>query len=530
MLYRPKFGESNDLTTRTICASIPAMKSPAILVEGLKKNFGSVEALKGVDFEVPEGTIFGLLGPNGAGKTTAVRILSTIIKPTGGRAMVLGYDVEKNPGEVRLRIGLAGQSAAVDPNLTGRENLKLIGTLAQLPRRVINSRADELLDRFQLVEAANRPIRTYSGGMRRRLDVAAALVGKPPVIFLDEPTTGLDIQSRTELWRVIEELVAEGSTVLLTTQYLEEADVLADRIAVVHGGVVVANDTAAALKARLGSTVIELTLHSDEEARRAQSLLARLVADLPEREGVRVRLSTAEAPRVLTQVLRSLDANDMNALGITVRDPSLDDVFLALTGHHVEEKQDAPGKPAKGRKGHRKTPAIEEAAKAVDEWIGGIEQGKQPAVPEVAAFDERWHEDEDELEGEPQTEQLTDGLSDDAAARLQSILTRLPYKAGSGDVQLHLREVAEAALSYYRDATAGRELDMKPVAGYLALEQRFGRISEEASAEQAASLLIGAAVAKAVGLGSSSGPPNGEAADFAEGAVKILLDGIGERV
>lgn len=507
------------------------MTNPAILVEGLKKNFGAVEALKGVDFKVPKGTIFGLLGPNGAGKTTAVRILSTIIKPTGGRAMVLGYDVEKNPSEVRLRIGLAGQSAAVDPNLTGRENLKLIGKLAQLPRKAINPRADELLERFQLVEAANRPIRTYSGGMRRRLDVAAALVGKPPVIFLDEPTTGLDIQSRTELWRVIVELVEEGSTVLLTTQYLEEADVLADRIAVVHGGVVVANDTAAALKARLGTTVIELTLPSDEEARRAQSLLARLVTDHPEREGVRVRLSTAEAPRVLTQVLRSLDANDMNALGITVRDPSLDDVFLALTGHHAEEEPDVSGKP-KGRKGHRKTPAIEEAAKAVDEWIGGMEQGKEPAVPEVAAFDERWHpaDDEDDQEWEPYADGLTDGSSDDAAVRLQNILTRLPYKAGSGDVQMHLREVAEAALSYYRDATANQQLDMRPVAGYLALEQRFGRISEQASAEQAASLLMGAAVAKAVGLGSSSEPPNGEAADFAEGAVRILLDGIGERV
>jgi ABC-2 type transport system ATP-binding protein len=316
------------------------MTKPAILVEGLTKSYGDVEALKGVDFEVPEGTIFGLLGPNGAGKTTVVRILSTIIKPSAGRAMVLGYDVEKHPADVRLRIGLAGQSAAVDPNLTGRENLKLIGTLAQLSRSVIAPRADELLERFQLVEAANRPIRTYSGGMRRRLDVAAALVGRPPVIFLDEPTTGLDIQSRTELWRVIEELVAEGSTVLLTTQYLEEADVLADRIAVVHGGVVVANDTAAALKARLGSTVIELTLKNDVEAKRAQALLSRLVAEHPEHEGDKVRLSTAEAPKVLTQVLRSLDANGMTALGITVRDPSLDDVFLALTGKHAEEKDE----------------------------------------------------------------------------------------------------------------------------------------------------------------------------------------------
>ncbi|CAN5850496.1 hypothetical protein BH23ACT12_BH23ACT12_05920 [soil metagenome] len=507
------------------------MTNSAILVEGLTKSFGAVEALRGIDFEVPEGTIFGLLGPNGAGKTTAVRILSTIIKPTGGRAMVLGYDVEKNPSDVRLRIGLAGQSAAVDPNLTGRENLKLIGKLAQLSRRTINPRADELLERFQLVEAANRPIRTYSGGMRRRLDVAAALVGRPPVIFLDEPTTGLDIQSRTELWRVIEELVAEGSTVLLTTHYLEEADVLADRIAVVHGGVIVANDTAAALKARLGSTVIELTLHSDEEAKRAQSLLARLVADHPEQEGVRVRLSTAEAPRVLTQVLRSLDANGLNPLGITVRDPSLDDVFLALTGHHAEEKPDAAGKPTKGRKGHKKTPAIEEAARVVDQWIGGMEQGREPAVPEVAAFDERWHpvDDEEDEEWEAFTEPLPEDASDDAAVRLQNILTRLPYKAGSGDVQLHLRKVAEAALAYYGSEAGDQRLDIKPVAGYLELEQRFGRIDEAVSAEQAASLLMGAAVAKAVGLGGSSERVNGEPADFAAGAVKILLEGIGGR-
>lgn len=504
------------------------MTKPAILVEGLQKSYGDVEALKGVDFEVPEGTIFGLLGPNGAGKTTVVRILSTIIKPTAGRAMVLGYDVEKHPADVRLRIGLAGQNAAVDPNLTGRENLKLIGTLAQLSRSAIAPRADELLERFQLVEAANRPIRTYSGGMRRRLDVAAALVGKPPVIFLDEPTTGLDIQSRTELWRVIEELVAEGSTVLLTTQYLEEADVLADRIAVVHGGVVVANDTAAALKARLGSTVIELTLKNDIEAKRAQALLSRLVSEHPEHEGDRVRLSTAEAPKVLTQVLRSLDANGMSALGITVRDPSLDDVFLALTGKHAEEKDEdeAKGKH-RGRKA-RRTPAIEEAAKAVDEWIGGIEQGAEPAVPEVAAFDERWHavEEEDEWSGPEEPA----GFGEDSAASLHDVLAQLPYKAGSGEVELHLKEVAQAALNYYRDSSSNQPLDVRPVAGYLALEQRFGRISGDTSADQAASLLMGAAVAKAVGLGSSTGPHNGEAAEFAEGAVRILLDGIGEKV
>jgi ABC-2 type transport system ATP-binding protein len=527
MLHAPKFGLSNDLTTKTICVSILVMTNSAILVEGLTKTYGEVEALKGIDFEVPEGTIFGLLGPNGAGKTTAVRILSTIIKPTSGRATVLGYDVVKQPRDVRLMIGLAGQSAAVDPNLTGRENLKLIGTLAQLSRKKIGPRADELLERFQLVEAANRPIRTYSGGMRRRLDVAAALVAKPPVIFLDEPTTGLDIQSRTELWRVIEELVAEGSTVLLTTQYLEEADVLADRIAVVNNGVVVANDTASALKARLGSTVIELTLSGDVEAKRAQGLLARLVADHPEQEGDKVRLSTAQAPKVLTQVLRSLDANGMAAVGITVRDPSLDDVFLSLTGHHAEDKDAASNGGPAGRKRRKRTPPIEEAARAVDSWIGGIEQGEEPSVPEVAAFDERWHEEEEPEVQEPFTEPVA-GHGEDPAVRLQSILAQLPYKAGFGDIVVNLKEVAEAALTYYRNATSNEPLDVGPVAGYLALEQRFGRISEETSAEQAASLLMGAAVARAVGLGSSNGPANGEA-EFADSAVRILLEGIGGR-
>ncbi|HEX2179606.1 MAG TPA: ATP-binding cassette domain-containing protein [Actinomycetota bacterium] len=513
------------------------MTKPAILVEGLTKNYGEVEALKGVDFEVPTGTIFGLLGPNGAGKTTAVRILSTILKPSGGRAEIFGYDVVQRPHDVRMMIGLAGQSAAVDPNLTGRENLKLIGTLAQLPGKAIAPRAAELLERFQLIEAGDRPIRTYSGGMRRRLDVAAALVGKPPVIFLDEPTTGLDIQSRTELWSVIDELVAEGSTVLLTTQYLEEADVLADRIAVVHGGVVVANDTASALKARLGNSVIEITLTDDIAARRAQSLLARLVTEQPEREGHRVHLSTAQAPKVLTEVLRSLDANGMTAVGITVREPSLDDVFLALTGHHVEEKKNgngAGGKPAKGRKARRKTAPIDEAAKKVDEWIGGIEQGVVPPVLDVAAFDERWSaddeagEDEDSGDGWTPYVEPAGTYAGGASKRLQDLLSQLPYKAGSGSVEANLQEVAEAALNYYRDASSNEPLDLQPVAGYLTLEKRFGRINDSTPAEQAASLLMGAAVARAVGLGAA--PVNGEATEFARGAVKILLEGIGETV
>src|SRR5438034_6110349 len=209
------------------------MNDKAVVVEGLRKRFGDVVALDGVTFEVPEATVFGLLGPNGAGKTTAVRVLATVLRPDEGRAEVLGHDVVREPEAVRGRIGLAGQNAAVDPNLTGRENLRMVGILGQLPRSDILPRADELLRRFDLSDAAGRPLRTYSGGMRRRLDVAASLVPRPPVLFLDEPTTGLDLTSRGQLWDMIRELVNDGTTVLLTTQYLEEADRLAARIAVV---------------------------------------------------------------------------------------------------------------------------------------------------------------------------------------------------------------------------------------------------------------------------------------------------------
>lgn len=313
------------------------MDEPAIKVAGLAKRFGSVQALRGIDFEVPRGTIFGLLGPNGAGKTTAVRILATIIKPDEGTARVYGHDVLKDPASVRYSIGLAGQSAAIDPNLTGRENLRLIGLLAQMARRTIKPRADNLLERFALGDASDRPVKTYSGGMRRRLDVAAALVAKPPVLFLDEPTTGLDIQSRTELWKVIKDLVSEGRTVLLTTQYLEEADQLADRIAVVDGGMVIANDTVAALKARLGTTIIEIELPDAATASQAQGLLASLVEEHPECEDATVRLISSRAPRLLIEALRALDAAAITPETISVREPSLDDVFLVLTGHHVRQ-------------------------------------------------------------------------------------------------------------------------------------------------------------------------------------------------
>jgi ABC-2 type transport system ATP-binding protein len=304
----------------------------AIAVRGLHKRFGELAALDGVDFEVPTGTVFGLLGPNGAGKTTAVRILATVLRADGGTAEVLGRDVAREPDAVRRRIGMAGQYAAVDPNLTGRENLELIGTLAQLPKATLKARALELLERFELADAGDRPSRTYSGGMRRRLDVAASLVQTPPVLFLDEPTTGLDLPSRNELWRLVRELVSEGTTVLLTTQYLEEADVLADRIAVIDHGHVIANDTPANLKAGLGSTVIELTF-DDLDVDRAIAL----IDGDAEREGATVRITTDRSTKVLLETLRALDTAGIEPSGLTVREPSMDDVFLVLTGHRAED-------------------------------------------------------------------------------------------------------------------------------------------------------------------------------------------------
>jgi ABC-2 type transport system ATP-binding protein len=319
-------------------------QGPAIRVEGLRKRFGDLEALAGIDFEVTPGSVFGLLGPNGAGKTTAVRILTTILDPDGGRAEVLGYDVVRDAERVRLRIGLAGQAATVDPNLTGRENLRLVGRLAQRPRPWVEQRAAELLANFELSHAADRPIRTYSGGMRRRLDVAAALVGRPPVLFLDEPTTGLDLPSRNALWGTIRELVAEGTTVLLTTQYLEEADRLAGQIAVVDLGRVIAEGTPADLKARLGSTVIEFAMSSEPEAERATASLSRRHA--AEREGSAIRVPSTEGPRSLMEMLRALDGEGLYPSSLTVREPSLDDVFLRLTGHHAEPTPEAgPDRP-----------------------------------------------------------------------------------------------------------------------------------------------------------------------------------------
>jgi len=308
----------------------------AIRVEGLTKRFETVTALDGIDLEIPARTVFGLLGPNGAGKTTAIRILSTILKPDAGRADVLGRDVVRQAKEVRTRIGLAGQFATVDTNLTGRENLRLIGRLVHLPRQEATHRIDALLERFQLTTAADRPVRTYSGGMRRRIDLAAALVNRPPVLFLDEPTTGLDPFSRNEVWAMVGELVGDGTTVVLTTQYLEEADRLASRVAVIDEGRVIANDSPAQLKSRLGSTVIEIGLVNVATAKRAHDVLIATFA--PELEDSTVRLTTHEGARMLVEALRTLDGEAIVPATLTVREPSLDDVFLALTGHHAERE------------------------------------------------------------------------------------------------------------------------------------------------------------------------------------------------
>jgi ABC-2 type transport system ATP-binding protein len=309
----------------------------AIVADGLVKRFGDVEAVRGVSFAVPRGKVLGLLGPNGAGKTTVVRMLTTLARPDGGTARVLGLDVREQPQRVRSVIGLAGQYAAIDENLTGRENLRLVGKLAHLPAREIGHRADVLLEQFALGHAANRIARTYSGGMRRRLDLAAALVHEPPVLFLDEPTTGLDPQGRNGLWEVIEGLVAGGTTVLLTTQYLEEADALADTIVVIDHGTVIAEGTAADLKARLGATVIEIGFRDDADAAAASDLLA-LVGEVG-RDGRLVHVSVAarDGAGPMFDTVRTLDDAHLEPATLVLREPTLDDVFLALTGHVAEE-------------------------------------------------------------------------------------------------------------------------------------------------------------------------------------------------
>jgi daunorubicin resistance ABC transporter ATP-binding subunit len=314
----------------------------AIMTEGLAKRFGAVQALAGVDLAVSTGEVLGLLGPNGAGKTTLVRILATLLRPDQGRAQVCGLDVVCQPQAVRRLVGLSGQYAAVDAFLTGRENLRMIGRLAGLPRRAARRRADELLETFELADAADRVARTYSGGMRRRLDVAASLVTRPAVVVLDEPTTGLDPRGRIGLWQLLGELTAGGTSLLLTTQYLEEADRLAGRLVVLDHGRVIASGTSAALKARVGGDRLELQTLPGHDPAPLAAALAGLGAGPPVVDGARGRVvvPVADGPAVLPEVATRLAASGLRVADLTLRRPTLDDVFLALTGQPTG--QDAP--------------------------------------------------------------------------------------------------------------------------------------------------------------------------------------------
>jgi ABC-2 type transport system ATP-binding protein len=293
-----------------------------------------------VSFEVPEGAVLGMLGPNGAGKTTTVRMLTTLLRPDAGTARVLGVDVRNDAQQVRASIGLAGQYAAIDENLTGHENLALVGKLTHLSTGEIAARAGELLEQFGLADAGDRVARTYSGGMRRRLDLAAALVHRPPVLFLDEPTTGLDPQGRNELWGVIEKLVKGGTTVLLTTQYLEEADLLADNIVVIDRGEVIAEGTPVDLKERMGATVVEISMRTDDDTARALDVLAPVGSTSREGNLVRVRVAGGAGPRSMLEVVRLLGDANLDPLTLVLREPTLDDVFLELTGHKAEDGSD----------------------------------------------------------------------------------------------------------------------------------------------------------------------------------------------
>jgi ABC-2 type transport system ATP-binding protein len=323
----------------------------AVRTEGLVKTYGATRALDGVDLEIPAGQVLGLLGPNGAGKTTTVRILTTLLRPDSGRAWVAGHDVLADPEAVRRDIGLSGQYAAVDENLTGFENLYMVGRFYGFKRERARVRSRELLADFNLEDAADRPAKTYSGGMRRRLDLAGALVARPAVVVLDEPTTGLDPRGRLDTWEVIGDLVREGATVLLTTQYLEEADRLADRIAVIDKGKVIAEGTSDELKAQTGGERLELVVSYVADLRLAGQVLADVGSDEPvvDEQSRRAGVLVDTGPKALIEALRRLDVDGVTVLDVGLHRPTLDDVFLSLTGHAAEEEQ-----PEAKQRGRRK--------------------------------------------------------------------------------------------------------------------------------------------------------------------------------
>lgn len=329
------------------------MPEPTIVVEGLQKHFGKVEALRGIDLQVQPSTVFGLLGPNGAGKTTAVRIMTTLLHPDAGHATVAGYDVVRDAEQLRHVIGLAGQNAAVDENLTGLENLEMVARLYHVPAAEARRRGQALLERFELTDAAGRTVKTYSGGMRRRLDLGASLVGEPQVLFLDEPTTGLDPRSRVEMWDIIRELVSGGTTLLLTTQYLEEADRLADSIAVIDGGQVIAEGTSDELKLRVGGELLSLRVADRGQVRAAAALVLQLGPGGGNTDEISGEVTVpvgSDGTAILTEAVRRLDGEGIKLADIALRRPSLDDVFMALTGHVAEGAEDGQDESGTGRK------------------------------------------------------------------------------------------------------------------------------------------------------------------------------------